>query len=108
MYPDSRKRASARLRPAQLCLCVSGLRATDVAAGERRSGAEEDEREGDARADSSGLPVEAGGDNLRLTDRARLALVAVRQRGVVRHRARRVHRGDDAGIRPAAAASGQA
>ena len=66
--PGARFRACAAL----FACCLGGLRATDVAACERRSDAEEDERESETRADSSVLPVEAGRDDLRLADRPRL------------------------------------
>src|SRR3954452_16974041 len=59
------------LRSSFVC-CLDGLRATYVAACKCRSAAEEDECESESRADSSVLPFEAGGDDLRLADRQRL------------------------------------
>src|SRR4051812_26827778 len=59
------------LRSSFVC-CLGGLRATYVAACKCRSAAEEDECESETRADSSVLPIEAGGDDLRLADRPRL------------------------------------
>ena len=61
---EARFRACAAL----FACCLSGLRATYVAACKRRSEAEEDECESETRADSSVLPVKAGGDDLRLAD----------------------------------------
>src|SRR4029453_14493101 len=57
---------------AALFVVLSGLRATELAGSKHCSAAEEDEGEGEARADSSVLPVKAGGDDLRLAGRARL------------------------------------
>src|SRR6188508_3333261 len=51
---------------------LSGLRAAHVAACKRRTAAEEHKRESEASADPRVLPVEPGGDDLRLADRPRL------------------------------------
>src|SRR6187549_2590704 len=70
-FPNSRKRA---VRPAYdgaqlFASCLGGLRATDVAACERRSEAEEDECESEPSTDARVLPVEARRDDLRAADR---------------------------------------
>ena len=76
---DRRKRAGeARFRAlrSSFACCLSGLRATGVAADERRSYAEEDERESEACADPSVRPVDVprgelvAGGRVRLTEAA--------------------------------------
>src|SRR3954464_10133654 len=62
---EARFRACAAL----FACSLSGLRATYVAACKRRSEAEEDECESQTRAHPSVLPVETGGDDLRLAHR---------------------------------------
>jgi hypothetical protein len=57
---------------AALFVGLGGLLATYVAHGKRHSASEEDDRESEASADPSVLPVEASGDDLRLADRARV------------------------------------